>query len=151
MVLFLGLDASTKIGAAQSVDENVSRLHARYDRTRERLFREDPRLASADGDKRYNSLWPDVGIASYRNIEQENKAALDELAAVPVDGLSLTEQLNREIFRRWIQNEIDRHRLGERERPLDQLNYSNGVLTANETANAISFDSVRDYEDWIAR
>jgi uncharacterized protein (DUF885 family) len=134
-----------------AADDSVTRLHTLYDSTRERLFREDPRLASADGDKRYNTLWPDLSIASLQNIAGENAAALNELNKIPVDGLSADELVSRELFRRWIQNEIDRYRLGDRERPLDQLNYSNGVLTANETANSISFDSSKDYEDWIAR
>jgi uncharacterized protein (DUF885 family) len=147
LVLCIAVDSSS----ASAADESVAQLHALYDITRERLFREDPRLASADGDKRYNALWPDLTLASLQTVARENAATLEELNKFRNEDLSATEQLNRELFRRWIQNEIDRFRLGERERPLDQLNYSNGVLTANETANSIAFESVRDYEDWIAR
>ncbi|HYM34940.1 MAG TPA: DUF885 family protein, partial [Steroidobacteraceae bacterium] len=139
------------IAHAQSAEDNVARLHALYDTTRARLFREDPRLASADGDKRYNTLWPDLSLGSLQNIAKENQAAIDELTKISAEGLSATEQLNRELFRRWMQNEIDRYRFGEHERPLDQLNYSGSVLTTNETAIDIAFDSTKDYEDWIAR
>lgn len=136
---------------AAEVTGNAATLHALYDTTRERLLREDPRLATDDGDKRYNKLWPDLSPASLQAINQKNLATLTELAAIPTQGLSATELLNRELFRRKLQNEIDRLRLGDRERPLDQLNYSNSVLTANETAGAIAFESVRDYQDWIVR
>jgi uncharacterized protein (DUF885 family) len=132
-------------------EESVAQLHALYDTTRERMIRDDPRLASDDGDKRYNTLWPNLSLVSLQNIDQENEATLTELSKIPTTGLSATELLNRELFKRKMQNEIDRFRFGERERPLDQLNYSNSVLTANETAGSIAFESIRDYQDWIAR
>lgn len=146
LTLILALAAS-----AARADDTVARLHKLYEETRERILREDPRLASYDGDKRYNALWPDLSPAAFEANTRRNEAALAELARIPAAGLSATEQLNRELFRRWLQNEIDRYRLGDRERPLDQLNYSDSVLTANEVAKAISFDSLKDYEDWIAR
>ncbi|MBC7982840.1 MAG: DUF885 family protein, partial [Candidatus Obscuribacterales bacterium] len=138
---------STTYGA----DDSVTRLHALYDVTRERHLREDPRRASEDGDKRYNALWPDWTLASIQAIAKADAAALDALDKISVTGLDEIEQVNRAIFRRMLQNELDRFRFAEHERPLDQLNYSGGALTLNEIAGVISFDSVRDYQDWIAR
>jgi uncharacterized protein (DUF885 family) len=147
IVLCLTFNAS----AADTTGDPVASLHALYEATRERMFREDPRLASDDGDKRYNKLWPDLSLVSLQAINKRNEAALTELAKIPSAGLSPVESLNRELFRRTLQNEIDLFRLGSLERPLDQLNYSNSVLTANEIASLISFESVQDYQDWIAR
>jgi uncharacterized protein (DUF885 family) len=132
-------------------DDSVARLHALFDSTRERTLREEPRFASADGDKRYNALWPDLSLTSLENIAREDQAALNDLTLIPAESLPSGEQLNRELFRRMLQNGIDYVRLRVYERLLDQLNYSNTVLTANETAIDISFDSKKDYEDWIAR
>jgi uncharacterized protein (DUF885 family) len=146
-----GISALWSPASAQTAIDPVSRLHTLYEQTRERQLREDPRAASADGDKRFNKLWPDLSPASLAHIAQENEAALKVLSDIPATALSPQESLNRELFRRMLQNELDRYRMGDRERPLDQLNYSNSVLTANETAGVIAFESVQDYEDWIAR
>jgi uncharacterized protein (DUF885 family) len=147
IVLCLAVDAF----GADATEDAVTSLHALYDTTRDRMFREDPRLASDDGDKRYNKLWPDLSLVSLQAINKRNEAALAELAKIPSADLSPVESLNRELFRRTLQNKIDLFRLGSLERPLDQLNYSNSVLTANEIAGLITFESVRDYRDWIAR
>jgi len=132
-------------------DDTVTQLHRLYEETRERFLREDPRMSSYDGEKRYNMVWPDLSPAAFEATAHRNEATLAELAKIPSTELTSDELLNRELFRRWVQNEIDRYRLGDRERPVDQLNYSDSILTANEVAKSISFDSAKDYEDWIAR
>jgi len=136
---------------ARGADDSVARLHALYDSTRERMLRAEPRSATADGDKRFNTQWPDWSPSALQNFTRDNVAALDELLKIPSDGLSSVEQLNREIFHRWLQSQIDWFRFGAHERPLNQLNYSGSVLTANETAAVIAFESRRDYEDWTER
>jgi uncharacterized protein (DUF885 family) len=129
----------------------TEQLHALYDATRERHLREDPRRASDDGDKRYNTLWPDWSLPALQAAVKEDAATLVALEKIPAAGLPPTETLNRELFRRLLQSRIDRFQFAEHERPLDQLNYSGGILTVNETAAVMSFDTVHDYEDWIAR
>lgn len=136
---------------ALAADDSVARLHALYDNTHERMLREDPRVASGVGDKRYNALWPDLSLRAIEARARENAETLEELARIPANGLSAQEVINRDVFKRWLQEIVDFHRYNAQERPLDQLNYSGGVLTANETAVAISFDSPKDYEDWIER
>jgi uncharacterized protein (DUF885 family) len=134
-----------------AADDTVMQLHKLYDTTRERMLREDPRLASDDGDKRYNKLWPDLSLSAIQAITRANETTLTALAKIPSDGLSATERLNRDLFQRQIQNELDHYRFAEYERPLDQLNYSNSVLTANEAAGTIEFAAAGDYQDWIVR
>jgi uncharacterized protein (DUF885 family) len=133
-----------------SADSSAPQLHRLYDVTRERQLREDPRLATDDGDKRYNKLWPDLSPAALLTKMQHDAADIETANKLTTD-LPPIEQLNREMFRRLLQNEIDRFRFAEHERLLDQLNYSGGVLTLNETAGSIAFDAVVDYEDWIGR
>lgn len=139
------------IGFETAAATSAEQLHALYDATRERHLREDPRRASDDGDKRYNTLWPDWGMSALQAAVKEDTATLTALDKIPAAGLPLAEMLNRELFRRLLQSRIDRFNFAEHERPLDQLNYSGGILTINETAAVMSFDTVRDYEDWITR
>jgi len=136
---------------ARAADDVTTQLHGLYDATRERHLREDPRRASDDGDKRYNTQWPDWSLTALQTSAREDTAALASLQKTSAVGLSSAETLNRELFRRLLQNRVDRFDFAEHERPLDQLNYSGGILTVNETAGIIAFDSARDYEDWIAR
>ncbi|HTE42074.1 MAG TPA: DUF885 domain-containing protein [Steroidobacteraceae bacterium] len=148
--LFGAVGCFCLVQPARAADDNVTQLHRLYDATRERQLREDPRLATDDGDKRYNKLWPDLSPAALLT-KMQHEAADIETANTLTANLPPIEQLNREMFRRLLQNEIDRYRFAEQERLLDQLNYSGGVLTINETAGTIAFDAVSDYEEWIAR
>jgi len=138
------------IPPALAADATTAQLHALYDATRARHLREDPRRASDDGDKRYNTLWPDWSLAALQASAKEDAATLASLEKMSA-ALSPAETLNRELFRRLLQSRVDRFNFAEHERPLDQLNYSGGILTVNETANIMSFDTISDYDDWIVR
>jgi len=72
---FLLLASTIATAQVNAIDPGVARLHTLYNTTRERFLREDPRLASAEGDKRYNALWPNLSLASLQGIAKENQAA----------------------------------------------------------------------------
>src|SRR5262249_27859371 len=90
-----------------AADESVAQRHCLYHGTRERMLREEPRMASGDGDKRYNSRWPDLSLAAVQTRAREDARTLEDLAKIPAAGLPQQESINREIFRRWMTNGVD--------------------------------------------
>lgn len=137
---------------ARAAEANpVTQLHALFDAAWEQDLRNDPRAATQLGEKRFNAQWAEQTAAAWQRHDQEYAAILESLSRIEASRLPAAEQLNYEMFRRLYQNKRDLYSFNAHLRPVDQLNYSNGVLTANEVAEVIDFESVRDYEDWISR
>jgi len=136
-------------GAAPA--EAVVQLHALFDSAWEQDLRDDPRAATQLGDKRFNASWGDQSPAAWAQRNRTFEATLQTLARIDPKTLPPDEQLNHEMFRRLYRNRIDLYAYHAQQRALDQLNYSNGVLTANELGEVIDFATLRDYQDWISR
>lgn len=137
--------------AAPETAPAVAELHALFDAAWERDLRDDPRAASSVGDRRYNDRWADQSPAAYARRAAEYTATLQALARIDARSLPQRERVSHEMLRRLYRNQLDLFEFNAQQRPLDQLNYSNGVLTANEVAGLIDFAAARDYEDWTAR
>lgn len=144
--LMLGV---TTRGAEQQ--NAAAQLHALFDTAWEQDLRDDPRAATQLGDQRFNARWADHSPAAWAQRDKAYEATLQALARIDARSLPPEEQLNYELFRRVYRNRIDLYGFNAHLRPLDQLNYSSGVLTANEVSEVIRFTTARDYQDWIAR
>ena len=129
----------------------VAQLHALFEAAWEQDLQDDPRMASQLGDERFNARWADHSPQAWERRDRQSRALLEQVARVAVNALPREEQLNLELFKRTYQDRLDQFRFKAHLRPLDQLNYSEGILTANELTELIAFDSPRDYEDWLAR
>lgn len=111
-------------------------------------LRESPTFASHLGDKRYNDRWPDRSIAAIGRRHEHQKDVLQQLSAIDRGQLSTVDQLNYDLFRKEIGNDVEEYAFRAFLIPLD---HRNGIQTENETADALVFSTVKDYEDWIAR
>jgi uncharacterized protein (DUF885 family) len=129
----------------------VKQLHELFDQAWERELREDPLAASYLGDARYNAEWPDYSAAALAQQVRDDQALLARIDQIPAAQLPGEEQLNRELFRRLYAQRVAQHRFDAQLRPLDQLNYSRSIQTLSEIPELLSFDSERDFRDWIAR
>ncbi|MCP4171180.1 MAG: DUF885 domain-containing protein, partial [Fuerstiella sp.] len=76
------------------------------------------------------------------------KAALDSLHALDVTKLSPADQLNYRLFEREYKTRVAEYPM---QLFLMPLNQRGGIQNENNLAKSLSFDSVRDYQDWIAR
>jgi uncharacterized protein (DUF885 family) len=142
---------SAATAAATISASAVTQLHTLFDAAWEQDLRDDPRGASQLGDSRFNAAWADHSAAAWAARNKAYTATLESAARIDPAQLPVAEQLNRELFMRLYRNRLDQYRFNAHLRPLDQLNYSAGILTASETAEVINFATTRDYEDWIAR
>ncbi len=112
-------------------------------------MRTSPEWASLLGDKRYNDKWSDFSQAG---IEADLKVSADFLKrfeAVDTSGFPLQEQLNRELMLRQLRDSVTAARFKEWEMPLAQ---NSGIhIDLPQIVSALPFETVKDYEDYIAR
>ncbi|WP_233410534.1 DUF885 domain-containing protein [Rugamonas violacea] len=112
-------------------------------------MRNSPEWASILGDKRYNDRLSDF---SQRAIDADLKAGADFLKrfeAIDGSGFSEQEQLNLALMLRNLRLNLEGARFKEWEMPVLQ---NSGIhIDAPQLVAALSFDSVKDYEDYLAR
>jgi len=128
--------------------DGATTLHELFDREWERGLRENPTGATYLGDHRYDDRWPDDSAAALARRNRSDRGVLEALARIDPDSLSATDQLNRELFRRLYQGKLDAYSYGGQYTPLSHLE---GVATAHQLAELINFQTVKDYENWLAR
>ena len=107
-----------------------------------------PVMASMMGDRRYNREWGDFSLAAVEQDHLETRDFLRRAYAIGRDALSADDQLNYELFRRQLQDDVDGHQF---EGYLVPFDHQGGVQNLDITASRLSFTSVADYDDWLAR
>ncbi|HEY8539216.1 MAG TPA: DUF885 domain-containing protein [Steroidobacteraceae bacterium] len=149
LTVFAVLVGSTAL--AQNSSNASAQLHALFEEAWEQDLADDPRWASHLGDERFNARWADHSLAAFAERDRRYRNWIAAADRIDPEALSDEDRLNRDLFKRLYQERVDRFRFKAHLRAIDQLNYSGNVLTANELTEVIQFDSVRDYEDWLAR
>ncbi len=129
-------------------DASVRDLHALFDSAWQRYLEEDPLTATYIGDRRYNDRLPDLSAAAIERSHQLDQKVLEDLAKIPRDALPPAEQLNYDLFEREFKDRLASYPF----KPwLYEFSHRESLPALSETAELISFDSVKDYEDWIQR
>ncbi|MFL6466928.1 MAG: DUF885 domain-containing protein [Pyrinomonadaceae bacterium] len=145
MLVFAGM-LYTQSPAAKN--QATKQLYAIFDETWEAGLKDNPTFASFLGDKRYNDRWADQSIAAFDRRQQYRIGILGRIKKINRGQLSPTDQLNYDLFQKDLEEAIEGNRFHAYLMPLSQ---SGGIQTQDELAEFISFDKVKDYEDWIAR
>jgi uncharacterized protein (DUF885 family) len=137
---------------AQNLKPVVDRLAAQnalFEEQYESDLRNFPERATSFGDYRYNDK---LAERSLNAIVQQNKtdlAFLGRLESIPVTGFSDQDQLSHDLLIRVLRQRIADFNLKEYEMPINQ---QNGIHTGlADLPLAVPFDSVKHYEDYIAR
>jgi len=131
------------------VAERVAAQNAIFDEQFESELRLNPERATGFGDYRYNDKLDDYSLAGVGQRHQANEMFLARLAAIPTTGFSDQETLSHDLSMRVLQQRIADYDLKEYEMPINQ---QNGVHTRlADLPLSVPFDSVKHYEDYIAR
>lgn len=112
-------------------------------------LRNFPERATAFGDYRYNDQLADYSLAAIARRHQTDADFLKRLQAIPTTGFADQDALSHDLMVRVLQQRIADFDLKEYEMPISQ---QNGVHTGlADLALSVPFDSVKHYEDYIAR
>ena len=129
--------------------DEAAKLHALFDRAWEAALQEDPLRATAVGRHEYDDRLPTVTPAEQKRQYERMKATLAELTAIDRTKLSADDQVNYEIFRRQVEDNIADYELGDW-----QITFSadSGFHTGfSRLATDMSLRTTKDYENYIAR
>ena len=131
------------------VAERLSAQNALFEEQYDTDLRNFPERATAYGDYRYNDKLADYSLAAIAQRHQTDEAFLARLEAIPTTSFSEPDQLSHDLLVRILQQRIADYGLKEYEMPINQ---QNGVHTGlADLPFSVPFDSVKHYEDYIAR
>jgi len=135
--------------APVSLEDRRKALNDLFHEYWEDRLKHEPEFASEIGDKRYNDQISDLSVrAVNEELAQEQKYLL-RLAAIDPTGFTGEEKTSQELQIRRFEMDEEGAEFKEWEMPIDQ---SGGIYTEYpRLAAMLSFDTVKDYDDWIAR
>src|SRR5579864_5541303 len=115
----------------------------------EYTMRTNPLFASILGDKRWNDKIEDFSQEFIDRDLQETQKFLVRFEAIDSAGFPEQEVLNKALMVRDLQMAVDRARFKAWEMPVAQ---NTGIhIDLPQLVSVLSFQSVKDYEDYIAR
>src|SRR4029079_17260771 len=104
--------------------------------------------ASTLGDRRWNDRWSDISLEAIGKRHDHDIETLANLKKIDRGALSNADQLNYDLFKKNYENEVESFQCRWYLLPLSQLE---GVHTVNRLADALRFETLKDYEDWLPR
>lgn len=146
--LLLAIVLMANVAARAAENDEAEKLHRLLDAEWEYTMEHSPTWASELGDRRWNDRWPDMSLGAVEREHAHSQEILERLTAMRRDALPVADQLNYDMFRLNTETEIEGFRFGRYLIPLDQRG---GIQTEDELGDALRFETVKDYEDWIAR
>jgi uncharacterized protein (DUF885 family) len=144
--LVLGLACSV---FGQTLADRVTKQNALFEEYYQAGLKNFPERATSYGDYRYNSQLGQVSLADIARQHAEADDFLARLRAIPTDAMSDNDLLSHRILEKQLEREDVNYALKNYEMPVNQ---QNGVHTRlADLPNAVPFDSVPHYQDYISR
>jgi uncharacterized protein (DUF885 family) len=151
-LLALALLIPTAVVAANSPADLEARRKALNDLLHEQweyTMRTSPIYASFLGDKRYNDKLDDFSQAAIDDNLEQTRRFLDRFEAIDTTGFPEQEVLNKQLMVRDLKMGLEGARFKPWEMPVSQ---ESGIhIDAPQLVSILSFESVKDYEDYITR
>jgi uncharacterized protein (DUF885 family) len=115
----------------------------------EDTLKHSPEFASSIGDKRYNDQISDYSVAAINDQLARERSFLLRLAAIDPTGFTDQEKISQQLLIRSFERDDEAAEFKEWEMPVNQMD---GIYSTYPRLVAqLSFDTAKDYDDWIAR
>ncbi len=115
----------------------------------EHRLRASPLYASFVGDKRWNDQLDDFSQVAIAKEQRETQKFLTRFEAIDTTSFPEQETLNKSLIVRDLKLEVEGARFKSWEMPVSQQ--SGPQVELPGLANELSFESVKDYDDYISR
>ena len=149
LVLTLTLSGSVFAQNLKPVADRLAAQNALFDEYYETDLRNFPERATAYGDYRYNDKLAEYSLDAILQRHHSDATFLAQIEDIPSTGFSGQDQLSHDLLVRVLQQRIADFDLKEYEMPINQ---QNGIHTSlADLPLSMPFDSVKHYEDYIAR
>ncbi len=149
LFLVVALTGSVFAQNLKPVADRLAAQNALFEEQYETDLRNFPERATAYGDYRYNDKLAEYSLDAILQRHQNDEAFLARIEAIPSTGFSDQDQLSHDLLVRVLQQRIADFNLKEYEMPINQ---QGGIHTSlADLPLSVPFDSVKHYEDYIAR
>jgi uncharacterized protein (DUF885 family) len=149
VVLLLAGAVSVSGQDAKPVPDRVAAQNAIFDDYYELELRNFPERATAFGDYRYNDKLDDYSLDGIMQHHKTDQSFLARIQAIVTSGFADQDQLSHDLLARVLQQRITDFEFKEYEMPINQ---QNGIHTRlADLPLSVPLDSVKHYEDYIAR
>lgn len=112
-------------------------------------LKHSPEYASMLGDKRYDDQLTDYSAAAVNASLARGRGYIERLGAIETAGLGEQEKISSELMLRSLIDDQEGARFKEWEMPVNQFNGFHTSMA--QLAGQLTFETVKDYDDWIAR
>src|ERR1019366_970155 len=132
-----------------SVAANRKALNTIFTDYWEDKLKHEPEPPSALGDKRYNDQIADYSVKAFNETLEREQGFLMRLAAIDPAGLTDQEKISRDLLLRHFEEDAEAADFKEWEMPVNQR--AGIQIIYLDLVAQLSFTTVKDYDDWIAR
>lgn len=137
------------MSAQSPLATRLATQNALFEEIYQTALRDNPERATAVGDYRYNDRLSDYTTAALAAVNEQSKALLARLTAIDTAGFSEQDQLSHTLMERGLRQRIEDYGLKNWEMSVNQ---QNGIHTSlSDLPNAVPLDTVKHYDDYIAR
>jgi uncharacterized protein (DUF885 family) len=149
LFFLVALAGSAFAQGVQPVAGRIAAQNALFEEQYESDLRNFPQRATARGDYRFNDKLAEYSLAAIAQRQKTDEDFLRRLQAIPTGGFSGQDQLSHDLLTRVLQQRIADFDLKEYEMP---VNTQSGLHTSlADLPLSVPLDSVKHYEDYIAR
>jgi uncharacterized protein (DUF885 family) len=135
-----------------SVASRLTAQNALFDDSWQATLKMNPTLATSVGDYRYNDQLGDSSLAAPAARHQRDLADLARIKAIDASGFPEQDLISHDLFLRQIQQRVEDYDLKEYEMTLSASGGGGGIhANLADLPLSMPFDSVKHYEDYIAR
>jgi uncharacterized protein (DUF885 family) len=138
--------------APTSVTSRLAAQNALFDDSWQANLKMNPTLATAVGDYRYNDQLGDYSPAASAARHKREVADLASIKAIDPTGFPEQDLISHDLFLRQLQQRVEDYDLKEFEMPLSSSGGGGGIhASLADLPLSMPFDSVKHYEDYVAR
>ncbi|MHB8474800.1 MAG: DUF885 domain-containing protein [Steroidobacteraceae bacterium] len=144
-----GLLVPACAAASGSAESRVAAQNALFEEYYQTELKAHPERATAYGDYRYNDRLDESSLAALAGQHASDQSFLARLEAIPTDGFPEQDTLSHEVLRSTLRQRLEDYSFKEYEMPVNQMEGPH--LRLADLPLAVPFDSVKQYEDYVAR
>ena len=148
-ILLVAPRVQSQKNAPASVEDRRKALNALFQQYWDERLERNPEFASTIGDKRWDDKLSDHSVKAENEWLAREQAMMMQLAAIDSAGLTDAERTSREMLLREFADDEEAADFKEWEMPVNQMS---GIYASfPQLVAQLSFNEVKDYDDWIAR
>jgi len=150
LICCMNLVSVTGYGQAEtSLAARSKALNAIFKDIWEDRLKHSPEFASSIGDRRYNDQLSDYSVEEVNASLGRGRIFLERLSQIDAKGLSEQDQVSDDLMIRELIDEQEGAKFKEWEMPVNQFSGPHTELP--QLVGRISFETVKDYEDYTVR